>query len=601
MLKLNKSNLFTRGLQPIFSLWKALGTGAIISFLISLYPRMEQKMLPDQAQRKYTPYFFLQAFENSLLLNRGNGWIEKCGEISLGTYGQAGVLYGVLTASLWFFAPGNSSVSNLFFSLAITLASVPIMHVKTPLITELANSRLAGWFFFSFCGFFRPESVKKVRHPRATCLLIAVLFACLSLRLSVWKQLFLFCGGVALYLMFALPELGVCAFLFFLPFFNLLSAPTKLLLVVVLLLTVAWFKKALCGRRSLRFDLIDRVVAVLVLLYGLSGFAFTGGWAGVLEGCVRAGLLFVWFFVRNLFENRRWRACTRASLCFSATLVALLGIAEYFLAEKPLLFVDTERFANLGSRVCSTFSNPNFLATYLVLVAPMFALGFLDRFRKRSIRILEGFGLLSVMLCIVLTWTRAAWLGIAVATLLFLLLHSRESFSCLLFSPIAAFFATPFLPSSVVSRFASIGRGDSSISYRLYTWRGVGRMLDAHPFGIGVGEAAFMQVYPRFAVSGTERVMHAHRLDLQLIAEHGWIGFGLFLLFFALLFLKSINGFYRLGTEARLVLLSCFCACVGALVMGAFDYIWYHFGNFTLFFALAAWGMSVMGEEEKTG
>jgi O-antigen ligase len=264
-----------------------------------------------------------------------------------------------------------------------------------------------------------------------------------------------------------------------------------------------------------------------------------------------------------------------------------------------LLFVDTERFANIGSRVCSTFSNPNFLATYLVLVAPMFAPGILDRRRKRSLRALEGMGLAAVLLCIVLTWTRGAWLGIALATLLFLLLHSKQSFVCLLASPAVPVAVLPFLPSAVVSRFASIGGGDSSISYRLYTWRGVWRMLDAYPFGVGAGEAAFTRLYPYFAVSGTERVMHAHRLDLQLLAEVGWIGFFIFLLFFVLLFLKIINGFYRLMARERLILLGCFCALVGALVMGVFDYIWYHFGNFTLFFALAAWGMSVMREEEK--
>ena len=601
MSKAKGSRLLNVFSEPFFGLWKALGTAGTVTFLASLYPFIESHLTRKKRKSKYTPHFFLRAAESSYILGGGGRLIAALGEVSLGTYGQAGVLYGMLSTGLWFAMQSRASVTNLIVSLGLMLASVPIMHVGAPLSAEIGNSRLFGRFLFDFCGCPRPEIGQNVRRPLRRSMIIALLFAILSIWIPVWKQLLFLLIGAALYLLFRIPELGVCTLLLFFPFLNLFPSPTKLLLIVVVLLSVAWFKKAVCGRRALHFDLLDRFVLLLIALYLLGGLVGAGGTAGGLEGGMRAGLLLVWFPVRNLLENPRWRRRARISLCTSAAVIAFLGIAEYFFAGGELLFVDPERFGMLGSRVCATFSNPNYLATYLVLCAPMFAVGIFDDTRAVRCRFWEGIGLFSVLLCIILTWTRGAWLGIAVAALLFLLLCSRGSFTLLMLSPILLAFAFPFLPSSVVSRFASIKGGDSSVHYRLYTWMGVKRMLDAYPFGIGVGEQAFRAVYPQFAVSGTERVMHAHRLDLQLLSELGWIGFGVFGLFFVLLFLRMVYGMYSLNGKRRRTLLGCFCALIGALVMSAFDYIWYHFGNFTLFFILAAWGISVMKDGEKTG
>ena len=114
-------------------------------------------------------------------------------------------------------------------------------------------------------------------------------------------------------------------------------------------------------------------------------------------------------------------------------------------------------------------------------------------------------------------------------------------------------------------------------------------MLSHHFFGIGVGESAFSAIYPSYAVSGTERVMHSHRLDLQILSEFGVFGGLIFLLFFILLCLRATHTLAHAKHIARVSVLCASCALFGALVMGAFDYIWYHFGNFTLFFMLAAW------------
>jgi O-antigen ligase len=110
--------------------------------------------------------------------------------------------------------------------------------------------------------------------------------------------------------------------------------------------------------------------------------------------------------------------------------------------------------------------------------------------------------------------------------------------------------------------------GESSVRYRLLTWRGTLRMFREHPFGIGVGERAWHLVYPHYAVSGTRRVMHAHNLFLQVACEVGIVGLVLFLLIIVIAVLRG----WRDKKRAALV------ALAGALVMGMFDHLWYYPG-----------------------
>ena len=124
-------------------------------------------------------------------------------------------------------------------------------------------------------------------------------------------------------------------------------------------------------------------------------------------------------------------------------------------------------------------------------------------------------------------------------------------------------------------------------------------MRYAHPWGIGVGEESFRRVYPSFAVSGTETVMHAHRLFGQIGVELGWGGAVLLAVTFLLILLESVR---RCGGEdARdrgeiLALLACL---LGGLVMGLFDYVWYHYGVFWLFWTLCACLCALARNEEE--
>lgn len=89
--------------------------------------------------------------------------------------------------------------------------------------------------------------------------------------------------------------------------------------------------------------------------------------------------------------------------------------------------------------------------------------------------------------CMILTFSRGAWLGLLFAGLVFVLLLNPRLLLLAPFVMVALYFV---LPDTVISRFTSIGNlTDNSTSYRVYIWIGVLAMLkDYWLCGIGPGD-----------------------------------------------------------------------------------------------------------------
>ena len=370
-----------------------------------------------------------------------------------------------------------------------------------------------------------------------------------------------------------LPALVFLVLLSAFPLFQILEHSTFWLLPVCVLLLL-WFVRTLFRVGHTKLDIADFLV-LLILLLQIS-VAFTG--YGRAEDALTAALLTsVWFSARQYFRERG-----EAALAFLSSLallaVSAIGVGQYLFGMAEVRWVDASRFGDIGGRVTSLFSNPNILAVYLLLYFP-FPLwaSFLSQNTVR-LRIFYAITATLAAVCILLTWSRGAWLGLLLECFLFLLLHSRKSRLVLAFSPLALL-AFPLLPSNFKGRFSSIGDlGESSVRYRLHTWQGTCTMLAHHPVGIGVGEWAWRIIYPPHAVSGTKTVMHAHNVFLQLATELGFAGLAVFLL----LVIVSLRRALHAGNTAAL------CAVLGALAMGLFDHLWYYPGMLLPFWSMLA-------------
>lgn len=556
-----------------------------------------------RTMRRWLPFrrSVLQMQEESIF----RCWIRSAFQWTMaGSLGSLGVflllLGGTSLCICWLTEPQAPTWMHQLALLVPVAASVPLLHSAESISSGIRNGFLLRRFFLVFCAV--PQAVFGSRDMgedrRIVPVLLGILFGLLSAAVQpVWIALLILLPP-AFALLFAVPELSLLAVMLMLPFFNLFPHPSVSLACAAAVCDATWLGKLISGKRQLRFTVADLPVFLFAALLVLGGAV---GYGSYITGLLRAFLLLsAWIPIRALPSSALWRKRCLGALRLSALICAAVGVWQYATGRGELRWVDASRFGDIGGRVCALFDNPNVLAVFLLLTAPL-SLGVLAAPGGRSRRAWAAFCFAVESLCTVFTWSRGAWLGWIAALLIFLLCFSRRSLALLLLLPAPTATLLPYLPHSVVNRFGSIGSiTESSIRYRYSTWRGVLRMIRAKPWGIGCGEDAFRAVFPKFAVSGTERVMHAHQLFLQVLAELGIPGFAV-LAVILLCLLRRAAVFCRRETqpEKRAWLLGLAGALTGALVMGLFDDIWYHNGLFWLFWAICAFLLNGAGDGEE--
>ena len=160
------------------------------------------------------------------------------------------------------------------------------------------------------------------------------------------------------------------------------------------------------------------------------------------------------------------------------------------------------------------------------------------------------------------------------------------------------------LPTSIIERFLSISNlTDTSIAYRIYTWKGtLGAIKDYLFSGIGYGDSAFQTVYPAYAYSGIEASPHSHSLFLQILLCMGLIGFIVFGIAIFLNFQKGLEYIkIEKNTNSKIYVIASITSVISALIVGAFDYIWYNPRIFYLFWIIIAIGTAFVrvGDSER--
>ena len=526
----------------------------------------------------------LKNTEKSLVLKGISAFWQFLLSVSLSCFGVLLLFFGGTGVCICLIA-GDSAFD--FLSLWVLLCGIPLCFARQTLAKELEASDLARLFLFRYCGFADFFTFgQKEKSPVWQFSFAGIAFGCLGSLIGVKWMLLGIAVAVLLPVAFAVPEAILPPIFLLFPFLEWLGHPSILLGVFALLSLLFRLPKILSGHRQDLFGNIDRLILLFGALLILDGVvtAAEPDYGGLL---LSVYLFSAWFALRPALLVPRWR--NRIFLCFllSGSICSGIGIFQYVSGGAEMKWLERGRFDLLGGRVCATFTNPNLLAVYLLVVFGV-SLGWIFKLGKDRL-----FGWVPLLLsigCLIVTWTRGAWLGALAATCFFLLFLSPSSLAALLFFPVSLPGVALFLPEGIRARLYSIGNlTETSSRYRLETWKGVLRLLWEYPFGIGSGEKTFHAVYPLFAVSGTESVMHAHNVYLQIAVQHGLVG--LFLLL-ALLFLL-FRGFFACwmkgqNFEGRNLFLGTGAALVGLLTMGFFDHLWYQPSLFYLFGMLAA-------------
>lgn len=285
-----------------------------------------------------------------------------------------------------------------------------------------------------------------------------------------------------------------------------------------------------------------------------------------------AGLYFVGLFYINTPD--KLRNLIYATLTASI-FVAIYGIFQYVEGVNSLTsankWVDFAEFPKLKARVFSTLSNPNLLATFLLTAICMATGCLLDRPKDKNIKYVLYIVLVVNLICLVLTFSRGAWLTLIVVMGLLGVLINIRILYVLLGVLLVSFLSMREL---LVARISSVfSQTDTSAALRWAYWDSTIQMIEWNPW-MGVGWSAYQYIYPEYDyfINNPEIVIyHAHNMYLNMLAELGIIGGLVYisLFFYALYFLAKK---YRNTTKDKGCIIAVMSSVLVMMLMGITDY-----------------------------
>lgn len=342
--------------------------------------------------------------------------------------------------------------------------------------------------------------------------------------------------------------------------------------------------------RDLAWSPINRYVILYAAVY-FAGTLFSVDLRTSLEpGLLSIAFILFAVVLGNAVTGQRQLDTLLALMVTVGAAVAAYGILQYLFGwgYQSAAWVDNDMFSSISFRVPSTLGNPNMLGQYLILTISLGGAKLLAAkdWPSRA----YYFCCCGVMcVCMILTFSRGAWLGLLFAGVVFVVLLNPRLILLAPFALVALYFV---LPETVISRFASIGNlGDNSTSYRVYIWIGVLAMLkDYWLCGIGPGDAAFNRVYPAYSYSSIV-APHSHNLFLQIVCDAGIAALAVFIILLFVYFRMMCTALGREKDWSSKLFQTAFTAgTCGFLVQAMTDYSFYNYRVMFLFWAWLALG-----------
>lgn len=315
------------------------------------------------------------------------------------------------------------------------------------------------------------------------------------------------------------------------------------------------------------------------------------------------GALFLWvnaigaFFLSTQLAQPPEAPFLRRLMLGIGGISAAYGILQYFGID-PLWGGGINPFAG---RPVSTYGNPNFLSSVLVLLLPLVLQNFLTV--RQSIGIFGGGGLgLVYAAALIATMTRSSWIGASLALSLYAvwdrktvrvawtraLVWSTGLLTLLLCWPASTLGSAGPLP-----RMADLWKGVTGGTLyapwhqRLLIWRSAWDMWAERPWsgkGFGLFELFFpyyqgrllpLEIFQTFRTHAN----NAHELVLEIGSQTGLIGLGLFIWIVLVIATTHRKSFNRQSRDQRSLAAALLAGVAGMAADNAF-------GNVSLFFAV---------------
>ena len=252
----------------------------------------------------------------------------------------------------------------------------------------------------------------------------------------------------------------------------------------------------------------------------------------------------LWFFVvtRLVRGDRDFKQMYMAMVLFAA-LIALHGIYQYIVAVPiPSNWVDQAE-QGVRTRVFSIFGSPNIMGDFMVLFAPM-AAGMAYYCKDWKAKAFFWCCTFAMCLSCLFTMSRGAWVAMAVAVLVFALLHDRKLLLLVLAAGFVSLFI-PFVASRIGYLFTEEFAASTTNGGRASRWELGLLYLSASPMlGLGLGMFGGA-VAVQHKVYSWMSYFYMDNYYLKILAEMGYVGFAFFIALMVSLVLIGLRAVYR--------------------------------------------------------
>lgn len=344
---------------------------------------------------------------------------------------------------------------------------------------------------------------------------------------------------------------------------------------VLSLLLIAWAITRLVNkptapwRRPLFWPLLLFVVALI------PGSFTTIELTSTVRELLRIGSMILFYFLTfEIISERHNRRPFLLAITLSLVTPMVVALVQY-VTHTGLDFGGAE------NRVYGTFGHPNVLGFYLVLSIAIFA-GFLSDM-NRAWRQRAVVGLAPLVLVLLLTSTRGAWLGLVILFATLGVFYARKWLVTALIIVVSLMFFGPAINRlsmetvgidldrfPVVARVIDRHSDESSLEWRFKLWSEMRYKADERPlFGHGLGVFPILREQRvRGYFEGTE----AHNDYLRLAVETGMLGLAAYLVLILALLRAAIRRImWATSQSAKLKAVALLGFLLAFIVMSLFD------------------------------
>lgn len=531
-----------------------------------------------------------RSVEGSLILRAIGRLFSSLPRLALRVYGVFFLSFGLYTSVIFAIKAVattlTAEVDSLVVGAMMAVLSLPLLLSRKTLAEAVTSSSAMSYLAFDILGFRREDASAQTPAVRRldTPFLAGMIAGLLTFYFKPGTVVMLLLAATAICIAASKPETGLMMLFALFPFFS-----DAQLTVFILIITVSYLIKFICGRRTMRFDLADSMMLMFFFLTLFAGIVHYGIGAGMHGNFRRVVFLMPYFLTANLMTNKAWRSRLIKTLMFGGSALAIVSLAP-FLGDKltSLDVVGSDVLAGVLDWCGSVIRCAGASSYYLAMMLPVMTAYSVSRGIGGK-RLNVMFFAVVILTAAALTMSRGLWLGAVAGALLFLAACDIR----FLILPAAAAVGIPaamiLLPDAARAELTSLLDMSGAAGIRRIAERRMSGKIFVDNFigGIGSADGVFSAVYDSYTPVGAS-ADNAQNLFLGIGVELGAAGLFVFLFAITLILIKSFTCSRRPdAADSGRMSLALAAGLFAAIVSGMSSYIWIDDRMFLLFFMFA--------------